>query len=98
MDWMNYVLIAVAMLATGAIVYLRTKNYITTDAATVCIGTVVTLVRKAEEMWGEYQGAGNQKKTWVLSQLQALGDQYDDSTAGYLIDAVVAWMNATKWA
>lgn len=97
MDWMNWLLLAVALTATGAILYLRLKGYIATDAATLCIGAVVELVRKAEELWKDYQGAGAQKKAWVLAQLQELGNQYDATIAGPLIDAVVAWLNATNW-
>lgn len=97
MDWINWVLLAVATLAAGTIVYLRMKNYITTDAATVSIGAVIGLVRKAEEIWTEYQGAGDQKKAWVLAQLLALGDKYEASITGELIDAVVEWLNNTQW-
>lgn len=97
MDWMNWLLLGVALTATGAILYLRLKGYIATDAATLCIGAVVELVRKAEELWKDYQGAGAQKKAWVLAQLQELGNQYDATIAGPLIDAVVAWLNATNW-
>ena len=42
-------------------------------------------------------GAGAQKKAWVLSQLQQLGDRCDETAAGALIDAVVAWLNDTDW-
>ena len=97
MDWMNWLLLAVALTATGAILYLRLKGYIATDAATLCIGAVVELVRKAEDLWKDYQGAGTQKKAWVLAQLKALGDKYDETAAGALIDAVVQWLNATEW-
>lgn len=97
MDWMNGVLLAVTVLAVGGVIYLRMKGYLTTDAATLCIATVVELVRKAETLWKDYQGAGAQKKAWVLAQLQQLGDKYDETAAGTLIDAVVAWLNATDW-
>ena len=97
MDWMNWVLLAATVLSVGSVVYLRMKGYLTTDAATLCIATVVELVRKAEDLWKDYQGAGTQKKAWVLAQLKALGDKYDETAAGALIDAVVAWLNATDW-
>lgn len=97
MDWMNWILLIVVLVATSVIVYLRLKGYIATDAATLCIGAVIELVRKAEELWRDYQGAGVQKKAWVLAQLRELGDQYDATVAGPLIDAVVAWLNSTNW-
>ena len=97
MDWMNWVLLAVAAAAAGVVVYLRMKGYMTTDAATVCIGAVVELVRQAEELWKGYKGAGADKKAWVLEQLEALGKKYDGAAAGEMIDAVVAWLNATEW-
>ena len=97
MDWMSWVLLAATVLSVSGVVYLRMKGYLTTDAATLCIATVVELVRKAEDLWKDYQGAGAQKKAWVLAQLKALGDKYDETAAGALIDAVVAWLNATEW-
>lgn len=97
MDWMNAVLLAVTVLAVGGVAYLRMKGYLTTDAATLCIASVVELVRKAEALWKDYQGAGAQKKAWVLAQLQQLGNRCDETAAGALIDAVVAWLNDTDW-
>lgn len=97
MDWMNWVLLAIAVATAGVVVFLRMKGYVTTDAATVCIGAVVELVRRAEKLWRGYQGAGAQKKEWVLSQLKLLGEKYDGAAAGEMIDAVVAWLNATEW-
>ena len=97
MDWVKWLLLAVTCLSVGGVVYLRMKGYLTTDAATLCIATVVELVRKAEDLWKDYQGAGGQKKDWVLEQLKVLGGKYDGTAAGALIDAVVAWLNATEW-
>ena len=97
MDWVKGLLLAITCLSVGGVVYLRMKGYLTTDAATLCIATVVELVRKAEDLWKDYQGAGTQKKAWVLAQLKALSDKYDETAAGALIDAVVAWLNATEW-
>ena len=97
MDWVKWLLLAITCLSVGGVVYLRMKGYLTTDAATLCIATVVELVRKAEDLWKDYQGAGTQKKAWVLAQLKTLGEKYDETAAGALIDAVVAWLNATEW-
>ena len=97
MDWMSWVLLAVTVLSVGGVVYLRMKGYLTTDATTLCIAMMMKLVRKAEDLWKDYQGAGTQKKAWVLAQLKTLGEKYDETAAGALIDAVVAWLNATEW-
>lgn len=97
MDWMNWVLLAVVVATAGVVAFLRMKGHLTTDAATVCIGAVVELVRRAEKLWRGYQGSGAQKKEWVLMQLKLLGEKYDATAAGEMIDAVVAWLNATKW-
>ncbi len=97
MDWYYWVLAAAMALAVGGVIYLRMKGYLTTDAATLCIATMVELVRKAEDLWKDCQSAGKQKKAWVLLQLQELGDRYDETAAGVMIDAVVAWLNATEW-
>lgn len=97
MDWMEWILLAVAVIACGLLVYLRVKGYITTDTATVAFGAIVTLIRKAEDLWRDYQGAGAAKKAWVLAQLEALDCKFDSGTAGAMIDAIVAWLNACGW-
>lgn len=97
MDWMEWMILAVAVAACGLLVYLRVKGYITTDGATAAFGAIVTLVRQAEDLWRDYQGAGEQKKAWVLAQLEALGGKLNSDAAGAAIDAVVAWLNASGW-
>lgn len=97
MDWMEWILLAVAVIACGLLAYLRLKGYITTDTATVAFGAIVTLIRKAEDLWRDYQGAGPQKKAWVLAQLEALGGKLNSDAAGAAIDAAVAWLNASGW-
>lgn len=62
MDWMSWVLLAATVLSVGAVIYLRMKGYLTTDATTLCIATMMKLVRKEEDLWKDYQGAGSQKK------------------------------------
>lgn len=97
MDWMEWILLAVAVIACGLLLYLRVMGYITTDTATVAFGAIVTLIRKAEDLWRDYQGAGPAKKAWVLAQLEALDCKFDSGTAGAMIDAIVAWLNACGW-
>lgn len=97
MDWMEWILLAVAVIACGLLVYLRVKGYITTDTATVAFGAIVTLIRKAEDLWRDYQGAGPQKKAWVLAQLEALDCKLNSGAAGAMIDGIVAWLNACGW-
>ena len=90
MDGMTWVLLAIVALAAGAIAFLRLKGHLT-------VGAVVALARKAEALWSGYQGAGPQKRAWVLEQLAALGGALDETAAGALIDGVVAYLNATSW-
>ena len=97
MDWMEWILLAVAVIACGLLVYLRVNGYITTDTVTVAFGAIVTLIRKAEDLWRDYQGAGAQKKAWVLSQLKTIDGKIDSDAAGTLIDGIVAWLNACGW-
>ena len=73
MDGMTWVLLAIVALAAGAIAFLRLKGHLTGDAAARAIGAVVELARKAEALWSGYQGAGPQKRAWVLEQLAEMG-------------------------
>lgn len=97
MDWMTWGLLIVATLAVGSVIYMNMKGYLNKDAAVLCVASVVELVRKAESLWKNYQGAGARKKIWVLDQLEQMGIKFDNTTMGTLIDALVAWLNATGW-
>lgn len=63
----------------------------------MAFGAIVMLIRKAEDLWRDYQGAGAKKKAWVPAQLKILDGKIDSDAAGTLIDGAVAWLNACGW-
>ena len=89
MDAFQWFLTAVAAAAVGGLIFLTAKGYITKDGTVLAIGKIIDLCREAERIWRGYQGAGADKKQWVLSQL----GEDNLTAAGMIIDAVVAWMN-----
>ena len=97
MDWMEWVLLILGVLAGGGITFLLLKGYISADKATSSITTIVQMILEAERKWKEYKAAGPQKKAWVMGQLRALGVKCNNAVLGTLIDAIVSWLNTVGW-
>ena len=97
MDWMEWVLLILGVLAGGGITFLLLKGHISAGKATVSITTIVQMILEAEHKWKEYKAAGPQKKAWVMGQLRALGVKCNNAVLGTLIDAIVSWLNTVGW-
>ncbi len=97
MDWMEWVLLILGVLAGGGITFLLLKGHISADKATASITTIVQMILEAERKWKEYKAAGPQKKAWVMGQLRALGVKCNNAVLGTLIDAIVSWLNTVGW-
>ena len=97
MDWMEWVLLILGVLAGGGITFLLLKGNISADKATSSITTIVQMILEAERKWKEYKAAGPQKKAWVMGQLRVLGVKCNNAVLGTLIDAIVSWLNTVGW-
>ena len=98
MEWFQWVLIALAAIGVGVVLFFRFKGVLTTDKAVIGIDAVIQFVRKAEEIWRDYTQAGAQKKAWVLAQLKELSANVDAETLSSIIDNIVDYLNDTDWA